>query len=332
MDKIFDILIDESREKLSKKGQPEWTDPMLATLSKEHFSRENWIFERKLDGERCLVFRKGKNLRLMSRNKKKINDHYPEIVEAFEDQRHNFIADGEIVAFDGDVTSFSKLQPRMHSSRPDMSVKVYFYVFDLIYLNGYDLSRLELRRRKALLKEALNYDDDTLRFTTHRNEEGEKFLREACKKGWEGLIAKDAGSRYVHKRSKKWLKFKCINQQELVICGYTAPGGSRKHFGALIVGYYDQGELKHAGKVGTGYDDKTLKMLHEKMKPLERNDPPFDENPGYKNATWLKPELVGEFRFTQWTGDNKLRHPSFLGLRDDKKAGEVRKEVPKCQL
>lgn len=215
---------------------------------------------------------------------------------------------------------------RMHSSRPDLDVKVFYYVFDIIYLEGYDLSAVGLRHRKALLKEALTFEHRYLRFTRHRNRIGEEFLEEAREKGWEGLIAKDGNSGYIHRRSEKWLKFKVENHQELVICGYTEPGGSRKHFGALIVGYYEQGKLKHAGKVGTGYDRETLERVHEKMKPLEREDAPFDEDPGYRNATWLKPGLVGEFRFTEWTGDNRLRHPSFLGLRNDKEAKDVRKE------
>jgi bifunctional non-homologous end joining protein LigD len=329
MNKLFDIITDEARKKLKKKDQPEWTAPMLATLTKERFSRDDWIYERKLDGERCLVFRKGSEVRLMSRNKKNKNHQYPEIVSAFEDQNYDFIVDGEIVAFKGNVTSFSKLQPRMQSKEADTNVEVFFYAFDLIWLEGYDIAKLALRQRKALLKKALNSDNKTLRYTQHRNKEGEKYLREACSKGWEGLIAKDANSVYRHSRSKKWLKFKCDKSQELIICGYTPPGGSRKHFGALIVGYYDDGKLKHAGKVGTGYDEDTLERLHNKMEPLEKDDHPFDEaDPGYKAVTWLKPKLVGEFRFTEWTSDNKLRHPSFLGLRDDKKAKDVVKEEP----
>jgi len=322
----FDILPEEVAARLKKRGQPEWTSPMLATLTHETFSREDWIFERKLDGERCLAFKKGSDVRLMSRNRKVMNDHYPEIREAIAAQDHDFVVDGEIVAFDGNLTSFSKLQPRMHSSEPDPDVKVYYYTFDMIYLDGYDLSGIGLRHRKALLKEVLTFGHENLRFTAHRNREGEEFLEEAREKGWEGLIAKEGNSRYIHKRSKKWLKFKVENQQELVICGYTAPGGSRKHFGALIVGFYEGGKLKHAGKVGTGYDEETLERMHGKMKPLERENVPFEEDPAYNNATWLKPELVGEFRFTEWTGENKLRHPSFLGLRDDKQAADVRKE------
>lgn len=299
---------------------------MLATLSKKTFSRENWIFERKLDGERCLAFKRGSKVRLMSRNKKDISAQYPEIVGVLENQKGNCILDGEIVAFDGEVTSFSKLQSRMHSEDPDKNIDVFYYVFDVLYLDGYDLSKLPLDRRKSVLKESIDFDNNILRFTPHRNTDGEEYLQEACEKGWEGLIAKDAHSVYRHSRSKKWLKFKCEKGQELVICGYTPPEGSRKHFGALIVGFYDDGELKEAGKVGSGYDQQTLKILHEKMKKIERKSSPFGDEVNYKDATWLQPELVGEFRFTEWTEDGKLRHPSFLGLREDKKPEDVKKE------
>ncbi len=329
MEKVFDILTEQARNKLRSKSQPSWTAPMLATLTDKRFSKEEWIYERKFDGERCLAFKKAKEVRLISRNQKKKNRQYPEIEKIIQEQKHDFIVDGEIVAFDGNVTSFSRLQPRMHSSHPDLEVQVYYYVFDILFLEGHDLTKLPLKNRKSLLKKALDYDNNHLRYTPHRNKEGETYLKEACGKGWEGLIAKDSNSVYVHDRSRKWLKFKCENQQELIICGYTKPHGSRKYFGALIVGYYENGKLHHAGKVGTGYDEKTLKMLHNKMKDLEQDSPPFDgKKPDYKEANWLKPKLVGEFQFTEWTNDNKLRHPSYLGLRDDKKAKEVRKEKP----
>lgn len=328
MNNIFDALSDEAREKLKKRKQPEWTAPMLATLTKDRFSKEDWIYERKLDGERCLIFKNGNEVRMMSRNKKKINNQYPEIAKAFENQDHDFIVDGEIVTFDGNVTSFSKLQPRMHSSDPDMSIEVFFYVFDVVHLDGHDLSKLELKHRKALLKKALDFGSDVLRYLPHRNKEGEKYLEDACKKNWEGLIAKDANSTYVHDRSRKWLKFKCENQQEFLILGYTEPGGSRDYFGALLIGYYKDGNLKYAGKVGTGYSDETLKFLYEKMHPLERKTSPLDEEVSDKNVHWIKPELVGEFQFTEVTVDGKLRHPSYLGLRDDKRPEDVKLEKP----
>ncbi len=330
MDRIFDILSAEEKESIEQRKQPSWIDPMLATLTKDRFSREDWIYERKFDGERCIIYKEGSSVALMSRNKKKINSEYPEIADAFKNMERDFIVDGEIVAFEGNVTSFSLLQKRMHRKNPDLSVPVFYYTFDIIYFTGYDLTALPLRSRKSLLRDALDFESGNVRFTPHRNKDGEAFLEEACGKHWEGLIAKDAGAAYVSGRSKKWLKFKCENRQELVICGFTEPEGQRKHFGALLTGYYEQGKLHYSGKVGTGYDDETLERLYKKMHELEQDHSPYDiENIKEKHVHWLKPKLVGQFRFSEWTGDNKLRHPSFLGLRDDKKAGDVRKEVVK---
>lgn len=325
---ILKNLPSEARCKLREKTQPKQTSPMLATLTDERFSRDDWIYERKLDGERCLAYKKGKKVRLVSRNNKVLNDQYPEIAEAVQGQERDFIIDGEIVAFDGNVTSFSKLQNRMHRQHPDRSIRVYYYVFDILHLEGYDLTALSQRHRKGILRKSIDYSHDNIRYTPHRNKEGEKFFDEACHKHWEGIIAKDANASYKHSRSGKWLKFKCENQQELVICGYTDPQGSRDYFGALIVGFYKDDKLHFAGRVGTGYDDQTLEMLYKKMKPHRQNDPPFDvgDIQNEKNTHWLKPKLVGEFQFTEWTGDDKLRHPSFLGLRDDKNAKNVTKE------
>ena len=229
------------RARLQKTGPPEWLEPMLATLTQERFSGENWIFERKLDGERCLVFRDGDAVRLMSRNQKELNQHYPELIAAIGRQEaRQFIADGEIVAFASNLTSFARLQQRMHLTDPadirQSNVAVYLYLFDLLYLTGYNLTDLPLRRRKVLLKKAVSFADP-LRFVNHRNTAGEAYFKEACRKGWEGIIAKQADAGYVPARSKKWLKFKCVNQQELVIGGFTEPHGQRIGFGALLVGF-----------------------------------------------------------------------------------------------
>ncbi|NIP42287.1 MAG: ATP-dependent DNA ligase [candidate division Zixibacteria bacterium] len=303
---------------------------MLATLTHDYFSDENWIYERKLDGERCLCFKNGKKVELKSRNKRVLNDTYPELVKELEKQdTGNFIADGEIVAFEGDVTSFSKLQNRMHSSESSgRDVAVYYYLFDLLHVGGYDMTKLELRYRKAILKKALEFSNK-LRFTAHRNEEGKKYHQEACKKGWEGVIAKAADSTYAHSRSKNWLKFKCVNQQEFVIGGFTDPQGQRSGFGALLIGYYKDGDFHYAGKVGTGYDDEMLEKLGKKLKDIERKSNPFEEDVKEKGAHWVKPKLVGEVGFTEWTSDGKLRHPRFLGLRRDKKAKNVEREKAK---
>lgn len=328
MQDVLNLLPDDLKDLARRKNQPEWTSPMLATLTDDYFSHSDWIFERKLDGERCLVFKNGDNVRLMSRNRKQLNNQYPEIATLFKKQKGNFIVDGEIVAFRGNVTSFSKLQGRMHRKKPDLSVKIFYYVFDILHAGDFDLTAIPLRQRKRILKTVLDYSNGILRLTPHRNKEGEKYLEESCKKNREGIIAKDAGSTYEHSRSKKWLKFKCVRQQELVICGYTPPQGKRTHFGALIVGFYDDDTLHYAGKVGTGFDADTRKMLFNKMKSMHRKTSPFEDVTLTGEVQWISPALVGEFRFTEWTDDNKLRHPSYIGLRDDKNAEDVRKEIP----
>ncbi len=333
MKEPFASLPEEARDKLQREGMPDWTAPMLATLTDDHFSSPDWIYERKLDGERCLVFRDGQGLRILSRNEKKFNDTYPELVEALENAGPDrFIADGEIVAFDGKVTSFSRLQQRLGVSDPDEAratgIGVWLYLFDLIYLDRYLLDELPLRSRKRLLRDAFEFGG-RLRYTRYRNTEGEDYYEEACRKGWEGIIAKKADGRYVHSRSRDWLKFKCVNRQELVIGGYTDPKGSRKGFGALLVGYYEDGELRYAGKVGTGFDDETLEDLHDRMQEIERDEPAFADEVNEKGAHWLEPRLVGEFGFTEWTEDGKLRHPRYIGLREDKPARKVRRERPK---
>ncbi len=332
MTDLRNSLPDELRERLREQRMPDWISPMLATLTDERFSSEDWIYERKLDGERCLVFRDGRGVRLMSRNRKKLNDTYPELVEALgSGGPERYIADGEIVAFDGKVTSFSRLQQRIGIKDPDEArasgVGVWFYLFDLVYLDGYVLDDLPLRERKRLLRHAFDFDDP-VRYTRHRNTEGEAFYEEACRKGWEGIIAKKADGPYVHARSRDWLKFKCVNRQELVIGGYTDPKGSRKGFGALLLGYYEDGELRYAGKVGTGFDDETLVAMHERMQKLERSTSPFTDEIRAKGVHWITPKLVGEVAFTEWTSDGKLRHPRYVGLRDDKPARKVRRERP----
>lgn len=333
MSDLFDQLSEESRKKLRKTTQPKWTAPMLATLTEKRFSDERWIFERKLDGERCLAFRNGSTTRLLSRNRKNLNDTYPELVDALAGQsRDDFIVDGEIVAFEGSVTSFERLQQRMGIHDADearrSNVAVYFYIFDLLHVDGHDTTKLPLRDRKALLRQALTFEK-RLRFTAHRNTEGEKFYKQACQKRWEGVIAKDAQSAYVHARSSKWLKFKCVNQQEFVIGGYTDPQGERTHFGAIVIGYYDDGDLVCAGKVGTGFDDELLKSLGRKMEARQRESSPFDGGTTPGGAVhWIRPDLVGEVAFTEWTRDGQLRHPRFLGLRRDKNAKDVVRERP----
>lgn len=318
---------------LRRRAQPEWVQPTLATLTDARFSDPDWVFERKLDGVRCLAFRRGGRTALLSRNRKTLDNHYPELVEAIGAQdAERFIADGEIVAFDRGQTSFARLQGRMQLGDPDAArrtgIAVFLYLFDLIYLDRYDTTGLELRDRKRLLRGALSFTGP-LRFLSHRNEVGEAYYREACSRGWEGVIAKRASGAYVHGRSPDWLKFKCVNQQELVIVGFTDPQGTRRGFGALLVGYYDGRRLRYAGKVGTGFSEATLERLAQRLRRFERASSPLDDGEVRERGVhWVRPELVAEIGFTEWTRDGRLRHPRYLGLRTDKRAREVVRERP----
>jgi len=331
MSDIIGSIPARDRTALLPSKQPSWTEPMLATLTEERFSDPAWIFEPKFDGVRCLVFRTPADVRLLSRNRKRLNDHYPELEEAFELQPSDrFVVDGEIVAFEGKRTSFARLQRRMQIADPQRArasgVKVFLYLFDILHADGYDLTGLPLRTRKRALRYALEFRDP-LRYSPHRNERGEAYFREACARGWEGLIAERADAPYRHARSGDWLKFKCVNEQEFVIGGYTDPKGSRHGFGALLIGYHRDGELRFAGKVGTGFDDATLERLGRHLARIERERPPFATGPLPRRAVhWVEPELVAQVAFAEWTRDGQLRHPRFRGLRDDKPAREVVRE------
>jgi bifunctional non-homologous end joining protein LigD len=333
MSTFLDSLDEEEKKKTEKKKMPDWVDPMLATLTKEYFSDRDWIFERKLDGERCLAFLDGRGeIRLMSRNKNEINNHYPELVQAFQKlPKKQMILDGEIVAFEDGISSFSKLQGRINLEDPEEArrtgIEVFYYLFDIVYMDGYDVSELTQRTRKTLLKQALAFEDP-IRYVEHRNEDGEAYYREACSKEWEGIIAKEASTPYVHGRSKKWLKFKCVQQQEMVIGGYTEPQGTRVGFGALLLGYYEGSELRYAGKVGTGFDDETLRRMIKTLQKKERNTSPFVNTKEIEKqgVHWVDPDLVAEIGFEEWTNDKKLRQPRFLGLRRDKDPKDVVRE------
>ncbi len=306
---------------------------MKAKLGTRPFSDPDWVFERKLDGIRAIARREGGTVSLTSRTGKDLSPSYPELVEALEaEAATDFVADGEIVAFDGSQTSFARLQGRMQIKDPRLArlteIPVFLYLFDLLRFDGHDVTGLPLRARKGALRRAFSFHGP-VRYTPHRNQHGERFFREACEKGWEGLIAKRADSAYSHSRSGNWVKLKCGREQELVIGGFTPPQGSRRHFGALLIGYYEDGELRFAGKAGTGFDQRTLADLGAKLEALEVPASPFTRGTGLPRvARWVKPELVGQFAFSEWTRDGKLRHPSYVGLREDKPAPEVVREVP----
>ena len=294
---------------------------MLATLTGEYFSDPDWIFEPKLDGVRCLAFKDGDEVRLLSRNKLDLSQMYAPVAAAIGRQSQDFVIDGEVAAVKDGRTSFALLQQARR-----MKVPIMYFVFDIIFVEGKDVTRNDVLERKSLLKSSLSWRRP-LRFVDHVVGDGAEYYNAACAEGLEGVIAKRIDSRYVHGRSKEWLKFKCSNEQEFVIGGYTDPQRSRVAFGALLVGYYEGKELRYAGKVGTGFNDTALRSLLKEMKPLERDESPFAGKPPLRsNVHWLEPQLVAQVAFSEWTSDGRLRHPRFMGLRRDKKAPEVRRE------
>lgn len=320
------------RAALRDEPVPAWRAPTLATLTEKRFSDRDWIFERKFDGMRCLAFRDGDRVRLLSRNRLPLNGTYPELVDAFAAQdTTRFVVDGEVVAFDGRRTSFARLQGRLGITDPDVAraspVRVFYYLFDLLHLDGKCTTGVPLMWRKRLLRKAFDFHDP-LRFTTHRVEDGITAYRAACERGDEGVIAKLADSTYDGRRSPHWLKFKCVRDQEFVVGGYTGPKGSRIELGALLLGYHDGHDLVYAGKVGTGFDEDTLRRLHRRLSAIEQDAAPFTRGLVRENgARWVRPELVVQIGFTEWTRDGRLRHPRYLGLRTDKDAHDVVRET-----
>ena len=326
-------LPDTARALLHDEAVPDWRAPMLATLTDKRFSDPRWIFEPKLDGERCLAFRDGERIKLMSRNRQVLNATYPELVDALGAQgRSKFVVDGEIVAFEGRHTSFERLQGRLGIADPTRAratgIPVFYYLFDVLHLDGKATTALPLVWRKRLLYSAFEFRDP-LRHTSFRVKDGEAAYRAACERGDEGVIAKLADSPYEGRRSTNWLKFKCVRDQEFVVGGYTAPKGSRVGLGALLVGYYEGQDLVYAGKVGTGFDTATLRSLYTRLSAIERDTPPFTR--GLRAlvaaAHWVHPKLVVQVGFTKWTRDDKLRHPRYTGLRTDKDPDQVVRET-----
>ncbi len=332
---LFSGLSETILKKRKKLAQPHFIKPMLAVLTHDYFSSDEWFYEHKFDGERCLAFKKNGKVRLMSRNDKLINDEYPELVVALEKLKaDNFIIDGEIVALNKKgISDFELLQGRINlQSLSDISsmkkqVPIYYRIFDLLYADGYLLTQLPLYARKDVLKKLVRFTK-MLTFSEHTIGNGVLLFKKACKLGWEGVMAKRADSPYESKRSRNWLKFKCSMGQELVIGGYTEPQGSRSYFGALLVGYYDKkGVFHYAGKVGTGYTQETLALLGKKLQRLEIKKCPFSDYDGHLvRVHWVKPTLVAEFQFAQWTNAGKLRVGRYKGLRNDKAAKDVVKE------
>lgn len=307
---------------------------MKARLTDAFPASGDWRVEIKLDGIRAVaVLAEGKT-RLYSRNRLDLGGRFPEIVSALQDLAlRAAVLDGEVVALDAKGrSSFQLLQQRGKSSAP-----LFYYLFDLLQLDGKDLKGAPLEARRGLLRELMEDVSEPLRFSADIRGESKLLIEQARKLGLEGLIVKRAGSTYeAGRRSGAWLKLKILNQQELVIGGYTEPKGGRKHFGALLVGYFRSGKLIYASKVGTGFDEETLRTLSVQLKKLETDKCPFQNLPEtgplglspaeMRRSRWVRPRLIAEIRFSEWTEDGHLRQPVFLGLRLDKKAKDVVRE------
>jgi bifunctional non-homologous end joining protein LigD len=282
---------------------PEWIEPMAATLTQERFEGPEWIFERKFDGIRLLAFRQGRQIRLLSRNR--LPQEIPPVAAAIGK------LDVEDVILDGELT-WGGGGPRFH-------------VFDLPWLDGRDLTTLPLEKRLAML--------DALALATPLQRvaplTGSKPWERACNEGWEGVVAKRRDSPYEHRRSPLWLKMKCEASQELVVGGFTDPQGARVGLGALLLGYFEKQDFVFAGKVGTGFDTKLLIELRARLDAIEIPAPPFTKAVGLPRvrAHWVRPEVVVQVSFIEWTTHGKLRHSRFQGIRTDKEARDVVREV-----
>jgi bifunctional non-homologous end joining protein LigD len=295
--------------------------PMLATLVAEPFDRAGWINEEKYDGIRALAYRKGKRIRLFSRNLKELTAEFADIADALAGlSGGDLVLDGEIVAFDShDVSRFQILQRRALGE----SVTPVFAVFDCLELKGKPILKSALRSRREAVETLVPLGQGPLLPARRLSTNGLDAFKAAQAKGWEGIIAKDESSGYEPGvRSRSWLKIKCRKESEFVIGGYTAPEGRRRHFGALLVGLYDGRQLRFAGKVGTGYSAEVLADLAKKMASLAAANSPFEPAPPGRGVTWLRPRLVAQIAFAEWTQDGKLRQPAFLGLRDDKRPAD----------
>jgi DNA ligase D-like protein (predicted ligase) len=306
---------------------------MLATLTQDRFSDPDWIFERKLDGVRCLARRTASGqVHLASRNDQDLTSTFPEIAQALAANCDSeIVVDGEVVALQGRRTSFERLQGRLGITDPDVArrvgIPVFYYLFDVLHLDGADTRHGPLVDRKKLLRGAVRFQDP-LRYTVHRIGAGEQMYRAACARGDEGVVAKRAAAAYTGGRSKDWLKFKYVRDQELVIGGWTEPKGNRTGLGALLVGYYENGTLVYAGKVGTGFGTQTLQRLSGQLAPLAQDHTPFDRGRIRETGVhWVRPELVAQIGFAEWTQDGLLRQPRFQGLRTDKVAEDVVRET-----
>jgi bifunctional non-homologous end joining protein LigD len=290
--------------------------PMLATLVSEPFDKPGWVYEEKYDGDRILAYKEGARVVLLSRNGKDNTGRFPEIVAAIARLRPaTLLLDGEVVVFDRkQVSHFQLLQQRRGESL--------YAVFDCLFADGKDLRHEPLTARRSALEEVVA-PKGVLLLSRRLAANGLAAYKIAQRKGYEGLVAKDLSSHYVGKRSRLWLKVKVHQEDEFVIVGYTSPEGSRKYFGALLLGAYEHGKLHYVGKVGTGFDAKTLAALHKRFQPLVSGKTALVDPPREREITYLRPRLIAQVSYQELTADRKLRQPVYLGIRDDKRATEV---------
>ena len=324
----------ENLEKLRgarKSAMPNFVAPQLATLVKSPPAEDGWLHELKFDGYRMLCHLARGKVRFWSRNKIDWTSKFPGVAKAIKSVKAtNAIIDGEIVMVDSrGRTSFQKLQQSMGKGGEGFI----YEVFDLIYLDGFDLTRVPLVDRKRLLKKLIDSagKTNTLRYSDHHEGNGALFFKQACEYGLEGIISKLADAPYESARSRTWVKVKCSKRQEFVIAGYTPSSKGLPGFGSLILGVYEKGNLVYAGRVGTGFSLKQRAEIGKKLDKIARPTPAFavkPKAPGLSEARWTEPKLVAEVEFTEWTSDGSIRHPSFQGFREDKKPEEVRRELP----
>ncbi len=302
----------------------------LAQLVDRAPEGDAWLHEQKFDGYRILAHLEGRKLQLLSRRFNDWTAQFPSVVDAVAALPvKSVILDGEIaVVMPDGRTSFQALQ----NAFGKRDANIVYFVFDLLGLDGEDLTKLPLEQRKARLEKLVGGQHGVIRYSDHVIGNGEAFFELACKRGLEGIVSKKRDAPYSPGRGKSWLKTKCLLRQELVIGGYTDPEGARTHIGALLVGYYERGKLIYAGKVGTGFTGKDLVELKRRLAPLEVAHSPFTPEPPRAwtgpNRHWVSPALVCEVAFSEWTHDGRLRHPSFQGLRRDKPAREIVREHP----
>lgn len=303
---------------------PEQVSPMLATLTDKPFDKPDWIYEIKWDGYRAVGYLHKGKADIVSRNQLSYAAKFRPVVEALKEAPMDMVIDGEIVAMDEqDQVSFQQLQQWQKTGKGSLA----YYVFDLLWIAGYSIMHWPLVDRKKLLEQVLP-DHPMVRYSDHIVERGTEFYQLAADKGLEGIMAKDGNSTYLPgNRTANWLKIKTSRRQEAVIAGYTEGRGSRKHFGALVLGIYEGNKFQYIGHTGSGFDEARLKDIYEQLKPLTTDDCPFDPKPKTRMpVTWVKPKLVCEVKFQEWTRDNSMRHPIFMGLRSDKKPTEVMRE------